>query len=411
MRRVTITLKLGYFTWFMQRNFIITNKRSKVMKRVFTIMLSIVLMCNLLVSFKVTNVEAKSKIQLSKKSATIYVGKTKTIKLKNVNKKVKWTVKNKKLVTISKKSGQYKNKITIKGKKAGKTTVIAKIGKKKYQCSIAVKKEQIEETTAKVIPETTTKVIPETTTKKEEPTIDSAKKDTIEMNASYDNEILTVTITNYKKEELHVGYGDGKLEKYVDGQWINGWPGGGYTAIEILRLVGLNQSISFRIGFCGKGYEGIGDTEKGLNSGHYRYSHNLEAYNKGEGWITTEFDVVESPTDIQNPYENKNIIATVKNDKITVEDDLVLIFTLQDYKEGQGMEWSYAPNKLEKYEDGEWINIPSVSGFPEPMYSVIGKEATFNMPLKDYFEFSEGHYRWTHEVNYTNVSVEFDVYG
>ena len=217
--------------------------------------------------------EAKSKTQLSKTSVTIYVGKTKTIKLKNVNKKVKWTVKNKKIVKISKKSGKYKNKITIKGKKAGKTTITAKIGKKKYQYSVVVKKEQIEETTAKVIPETTTK--------KEEPTIDPAQKD----------EILTITITNYKEDELGVGYGGGKLEKYVEGQWINGYPEGSYRSIEILSLVGPNQSTSFEIGFCGKGFQVTGDTEKGLDSGHYRYSHNLGVYNKGEGWITTEFDV------------------------------------------------------------------------------------------------------------------------
>ena len=43
-----------------------------------------------------TGVSAASKAKLNKKSATIYVGKTVTLKVKNNKKKVKWISSNKK---------------------------------------------------------------------------------------------------------------------------------------------------------------------------------------------------------------------------------------------------------------------------------------------------------------------------
>ena len=65
------------------------------------------------------------------------MGKTVKIKLQNNKKKVKWTViSGKKNVSLSKKG---KTGVTIKGKKAGKAKVQAKIGKKKYVCKVTVK--------------------------------------------------------------------------------------------------------------------------------------------------------------------------------------------------------------------------------------------------------------------------------
>ena len=50
---------------------------------------------------------------------------------------MKWTVTSgKKNVTLSKKK---KTEVTIKGKKAGKAKVQAKVGKKKYVCKVTVK--------------------------------------------------------------------------------------------------------------------------------------------------------------------------------------------------------------------------------------------------------------------------------
>ena len=81
--------------------------------------------------------QAAKKIKLEKKTVTVTVGKTVKLKLKNNKKKVKWTViSGKKNVILSKKG---KASATIKGKKAGKAKVQAKIGKKKYVCKVTVK--------------------------------------------------------------------------------------------------------------------------------------------------------------------------------------------------------------------------------------------------------------------------------
>lgn len=92
--------------------------------------------------FDLNVVSASSKIKLSKSSITITEGQTKKIKVKNNKKKlkVKWKSKNKKIATVSKKG-------VITAKKAGKTKIIAKIGKKNYICKVKVvaKKKPIEE--------------------------------------------------------------------------------------------------------------------------------------------------------------------------------------------------------------------------------------------------------------------------
>lgn len=75
---------------------------------------------------------AKTKVKLNKTSVTLQVGKTVQLKLKGTAKKVTWTSSNKKIATVTK-----KGKVTAK--KAGKATITAKAGKKKYKCKIIVK--------------------------------------------------------------------------------------------------------------------------------------------------------------------------------------------------------------------------------------------------------------------------------
>lgn len=71
---------------------------------------------------------AKKMVKLSKKTVTVAVGEAVRIQLKNNKKKVKWRITSgKKNVTLSKKK---KTGVIIKGKKAGKAKVQAKIGKK-----------------------------------------------------------------------------------------------------------------------------------------------------------------------------------------------------------------------------------------------------------------------------------------
>ncbi len=89
-------------------------------------------------SFISVSVEAKAKPKLSKKSKTVYVGKTTTITLKNAR-KVKWKTSKKSVVSISKKK---KNKVWIKAKKAGKATITATYKRKTYKCRITVKRKK-----------------------------------------------------------------------------------------------------------------------------------------------------------------------------------------------------------------------------------------------------------------------------
>lgn len=77
-------------------------------------------------------VEAKGKVALSKSSVSVYVGKSATLKVKNTKAKVKWSSKNKKIAVVN-----SKGKVT--GKKKGTTTIIAKVGKKKYKRKVVVK--------------------------------------------------------------------------------------------------------------------------------------------------------------------------------------------------------------------------------------------------------------------------------
>lgn len=94
----------------------------------------------------VPEVKAAAKPKLNAKSVTVTVGKTKKVTVKNVTakkiKKTAWTIAKK---NIAKLSAKKKNSVTVKGLKAGKTTLTAKVkvGKKTYslKSTINVKKK------------------------------------------------------------------------------------------------------------------------------------------------------------------------------------------------------------------------------------------------------------------------------
>jgi len=91
------------------------------LKKITSIALAVLLV---FASIPTINVSA-AKIKLNKIKITIYVGKTVTLKVQNNKKKVKWTTSNKKIATVTKKG-------KVKGKKSGKATITATVGKKKY---------------------------------------------------------------------------------------------------------------------------------------------------------------------------------------------------------------------------------------------------------------------------------------
>ena len=105
------------------------EKAKKTLAIILSLFLSIALI-------PTTGISAAQKAKLNKTKATIYVGKTVTLKLKNNKNKVKWTSTNREVATVSRKG-------KVKGKNAGKVTITAKVGKKKYKCKVTVKNKKV----------------------------------------------------------------------------------------------------------------------------------------------------------------------------------------------------------------------------------------------------------------------------
>ena len=79
--------------------------------------------------------EAAGKVSLSSRKTSVAVGGSKTISLKNARGKVKWSVAKKSVASIKANGASVK----VKGKKAGTTTITAKVGKKSYKCKLTVR--------------------------------------------------------------------------------------------------------------------------------------------------------------------------------------------------------------------------------------------------------------------------------
>ena len=77
-------------------------------------------------------VQAAKKPKLNKKKLTMYVGDSKTLKVKNAVGKVTWSSSRKKVASVNKKG-------KIKARKAGNAVITAKTGKKKLTCKVTVK--------------------------------------------------------------------------------------------------------------------------------------------------------------------------------------------------------------------------------------------------------------------------------
>lgn len=111
------------------------------MKKLTKLVSIILAVMVLFVSFPIQTEAAT--VKLNKTKATIYVGKTTTLKIKGTSKKVTWKSSNKNVASVT-----QKGKVTAK--KAGTATITAKVGKKSYKCKVTVKKPYIN-TTKKTI--------------------------------------------------------------------------------------------------------------------------------------------------------------------------------------------------------------------------------------------------------------------
>lgn len=104
------------------------------LKKVLCLSLSLAMVLG---GINVSTVEAKNKVSISNKKLTIKVGNTKKINLKGAKKKVKWSVKGKKIVSI-KATGKKKQVCKIKAKRAGKCVIKAKYKGASYKCKVTV---------------------------------------------------------------------------------------------------------------------------------------------------------------------------------------------------------------------------------------------------------------------------------
>lgn len=92
------------------------------------LIMPMLVLCMLLSGVSASAASAK----ISKKSATLTVGKSITLSVKNNKKKVTWKTNNKKVATVSQKG-------VVTAKKQGKATITATVGAKKYTCKVTVK--------------------------------------------------------------------------------------------------------------------------------------------------------------------------------------------------------------------------------------------------------------------------------
>ncbi len=100
------------------------------------LLVSLALILSLVLTSTVTASAATTKINKTK--ASINSGSTITLKISNTSKKVTWSSSNKSVATV-KSTGSKTAKVTAK--LAGKATITAKVGDKKFKCVVTVKKK------------------------------------------------------------------------------------------------------------------------------------------------------------------------------------------------------------------------------------------------------------------------------
>ena len=89
--------------------------------------------------------QAATKASVNKKNATVCVGKSVKLKVKNTDKKIKWKSGNKSIATVE---STGKKTAKIVGKKTGTTIITAQVGAKKLKTSVTVKRKKTTDTDA-----------------------------------------------------------------------------------------------------------------------------------------------------------------------------------------------------------------------------------------------------------------------
>ena len=269
------------------------KKEALMKKRILSFV--IVAMLVITSSFAGSNIlsasEKGNSARLSNKKITIVVGKKRTVKLLNAKSKVKWKiVKGKKLIII-KKSGKYNNKLVIKAKKSGKAQVCAYYKSKTFKTYLTIKNKKLSvqnNSKPDKVQETTTAKNEKVTT--EQPTT-IAYKDKADITVSKVKNGISVTISNFTKDQINFDYSFGNLEKYSDGKWVKALPDNAqYINQEPLITLSYGQSHTFSISFGSQDYESWVLFDGTLENGKYRYTHKVTPVNGKAYEVCTEFD-------------------------------------------------------------------------------------------------------------------------
>lgn len=269
------------------------KKEALMKKRILSFV--IVAMLVITSSFAGSNIlsasEKGNSARLSNKKITIVVGKKRTVKLLNAKSKVKWKiVKGKKLISI-KKSGKYNNKLVIKAKKSGKAQVCVYYKSKTFKTYLTIKNKKLSvqnNSKPDKVQETTTAKNEKVTT--EQPTT-IAYKDKADITVSKVKNGISVTISNFTKDQINFDYSFGNLEKYSDGKWVKALPDNAqYINQEPLITLSYGQSHTFSISFGSQDYESWVLFDGTLENGKYRYTHKVTPVNGKAYEVCTEFD-------------------------------------------------------------------------------------------------------------------------
>lgn len=309
----------------------------------------------------------------STKNIEVMVNKTKTISVKKPSVKVKWTIKNKKIVKIVKIKGKKNNILKIKGIKKGKTKIVARYKNKKYIFKVNVVNKNNKKTN-------------------NETTLTQNTANT-KIDVSYVNDKITLKdnlVVKYKlingEGTISLDYTTEKLEKYIDGKW------------EIIEKKNEYQNTMYE----------VNDSEMIRNAD----LNNYYDISIGQYRLTNKVNGQECIVNF-NVYDNDTkLVGILKNNQINMNDKLIF-YVYAVGNENNTYPGSLQPGTLEIYEDNQWKNIKlsDDASFPEIIILIENlRPGYFSIPIfQDYVGLHSGHYRYIHTIEGINIPMEFDV--
>lgn len=247
----------------------------------------------------------------------------------------------------------------------------------------------------------------ETTSETAEESKESAVKGRVVNNQLSVNDMLQIVFTVSEKdvdETITYSSMPEMLEILEDGQW---------TQMMHKKDIDLTD---LKMGRLGSGECLLFFTPmryfENVRKGHYRYTHEIEG-NK----VTVEFEIGDKE-DLSSKVivgeEPDVIIGTVKNDKLSVGEDLIINYAIHGKEAWDLTSYNIYPVKLEIYEDEQWkaleMNYENVD--TSDIDHVVCGSIPFeiSVPLdKLYFNIRPGHYRYTDKIGKYDITLEFDI--